>query len=158
MWALSVTAFKPIMSYYEVPVASVGVNNWNQFCITEVRASMPTSVAHVTNHRTISRLRQFNEASVMRITFRNHKKSHVISQRIKTNVFISILFYDFRHTTSHIDIFIICRTLWHRTDNRSILFKHAWPNETENTTGRNRCFTCENVFQKIYSIGDYTHL
>jgi len=47
---------------------------------------MPTSVAHVTNHRTISRLRQFNEASVMRITFRNHKKpSHVIRQRMKTN-------------------------------------------------------------------------
>jgi len=52
-----------------VPVASVGVNNWNQFCITDVSASIPTSVAHVTNHRTISRLRQFNEANVMRITF-----------------------------------------------------------------------------------------
>jgi len=60
---------------------------------------MPTSVAHVTNHRTISRLRQFNEASVMRITFGNHKKPHVISQRIKKNVIISILFYDFCHTT-----------------------------------------------------------
>jgi len=48
---------------------------------------MPTSVAHVTNHRTISRLRQFNEASVMRITLRNHKKPHVIilRQRMKTN-------------------------------------------------------------------------
>lgn len=45
---------------------------------------MPTSVAHVTNHRTISRLRQFNEASVMRITFENNKQPHVIRQHIKT--------------------------------------------------------------------------
>jgi len=59
------------------PVASVGVNSWNQFCITDVRASMPTSVAQVTNHRTISRRRQFKEASVMRITCNPSSKATV---------------------------------------------------------------------------------
>jgi hypothetical protein len=38
---------------------------------------MPTSVAQVTNHRTISRRRQFKEASVMRITWEHGEKSSV---------------------------------------------------------------------------------
>lgn len=39
-----------------------------QFCIIDNNASNPSSVAHVTNQRTISRLRQFKEERVMRIT------------------------------------------------------------------------------------------
>lgn len=50
------------------PVASVAVKNWYQFCIIDIRASTPTSVAHVTNHRTISLRRQFNDDNVIRIT------------------------------------------------------------------------------------------
>jgi len=85
---------------------------------------MPTSVAHVTNHRTISRLRQFNEASVMRITFGKHKKT--TRYRIKTNVIISILLYDFHHTTSYIDICIIYCIMWRCASNMSKLFKYAY--------------------------------
>lgn len=40
----------------------------NQFCIIESSASSPSSVAHVTSHRTISRRRQFTADSVMRST------------------------------------------------------------------------------------------
>ena len=50
------------------PVASVGVNKCFQVCINEIKASIPTSVAQVTNHRTISRRRQFNEVSVILMT------------------------------------------------------------------------------------------
>lgn len=49
-------------------MASVGVNNWYQFCMIETRASTPTSVAQVTSHRTISLLRQFRDDRVIRIT------------------------------------------------------------------------------------------
>lgn len=54
-----------------IPVASVGVNSWYQFCMIDTRASTPTSVAHVTSQRTISRRRQFSDDSVMRITWMN---------------------------------------------------------------------------------------
>lgn len=78
---------------------------------------MPTSVAHVTNHRTISRLRQFNEASVMRITFRNHKKpSHVIRRRMKKNeqyIYNKLFPPHHGRYTMYIDIFLIFRVLWH---------------------------------------------
>lgn len=50
------------------PVASVGVNNWYQFCIIDINASKPNWVAHVTNQRTISRRRQFKHVNVIRIT------------------------------------------------------------------------------------------
>lgn len=50
------------------PVASVGVNNWNQFCMMAINASKPNCVAHVTSQRTISRRRQFKHVNVIRIT------------------------------------------------------------------------------------------
>jgi hypothetical protein len=51
-----------------VPVASVGVNSWYQFCMIDTSASTPTSVAQVTSQRTISRRRQFSDDKVIRIT------------------------------------------------------------------------------------------
>ena len=51
------------------PVASVAVNKCFHVCIKLSKASSPTSVAQVTNHRTISRLRQFNEVNVIRMTW-----------------------------------------------------------------------------------------
>ena len=50
------------------PVASVAVNNWFHIDMMESSAWMPTSVAHVTNHRTISRRRQFMLVFVSLIT------------------------------------------------------------------------------------------
>ena len=58
-----------------VPVASVGVNSWYQFCMMDTSASTPTSVAQVTSQRTISRRRQFSDDNVIRITWRNQKTS-----------------------------------------------------------------------------------
>lgn len=53
-----------------LPVASVGVKSWYQLLMMDMRASNPTSVAHVTSHRTISRRRQLSDERVMRITCR----------------------------------------------------------------------------------------
>ena len=57
-----------------VPVASVGVNSWYQFCMMDTSASTPTSVAQVTSQRTISRRRQLRDDNVIRITWRNQKE------------------------------------------------------------------------------------
>ena len=50
------------------PTASVGVKNLLHDCINDSTAWSPSSVAHVTIHRTISRRRQFSDVSVIRIT------------------------------------------------------------------------------------------
>ena len=52
------------------PVASIGWKSEYQFCIMETKACIPTSVAHVTSHLTISRLRQFMVIKVIRMTCR----------------------------------------------------------------------------------------
>lgn len=57
-----------------LPVASVGVNSWYQFCIMDTSASTPTSVAQVTSQRTISRRRQLRDDNVIRITWRNQQQ------------------------------------------------------------------------------------
>ncbi len=51
------------------PVASVGVNKCFHVCMRDTMASRPTSVAQVTNHLTISLRLQFNEVSVILITY-----------------------------------------------------------------------------------------
>ena len=51
-------------------VASVGLNSFFQPWRRDRTASTPTSVAHVTSHRTMSLRRQLREALVFRITWR----------------------------------------------------------------------------------------
>jgi len=43
----------------------------------EIKALTPTSVAHVTSQRTISRRRQFNDAKVILITCEKNNKKHL---------------------------------------------------------------------------------
>lgn len=57
------------------PVASVAVKNWYQFCIIDINASMPTSVAQVTNHLTISLRRQLRDDKVILMTWRPSSKA-----------------------------------------------------------------------------------
>ena len=59
------------------PVASVGVKRPYQLCMIETNASKPTSVAQVTNHRTMSLLRQLKDDKVIRITWRPNSNDAV---------------------------------------------------------------------------------
>ncbi len=65
-----------------LPVASSGEKSVNQFCMIDTRASKPTSVAHVTSHLTISRRRQFNVDSVMRITYNMAQKDPYLKKNL----------------------------------------------------------------------------